>query len=174
MKVKGIDVVSYSQHFQELVLMCGRMFPEEFNEVKKYVEGLPDMIQGSVMAFKPKIIQESIEFATEMMDQKIQCFQGLHYRADDKKEYGGSLPLCPKCNYHHKGQCAPMCNNCKKVSHLDCDCRSLAANANNQINSKANQMVVTCFENQAGNGGAQARAYAVGNARKNSDSNVGT
>ncbi|GJZ66186.1 hypothetical protein Tco_0622882 [Tanacetum coccineum] len=25
----------------------------------------------------------------------------------DKKPYGGSRPLCPKCNYHHEGPCAP-------------------------------------------------------------------
>ncbi|GKG41928.1 hypothetical protein Tco_0473679, partial [Tanacetum coccineum] len=36
----------------------------------------------------------------------------------EKKVYGGSKPLCPKCNYHHDGQCAPRCNNCKKVGHL--------------------------------------------------------
>nr|GEW22005.1 putative reverse transcriptase domain-containing protein [Tanacetum cinerariifolium] len=50
----------------------------------------------------------------------------------EKKEYVGSLPLCIKCNYHYNGQCAPKCNNCKKVGHLACDCRSLAATANNQ------------------------------------------
>ncbi|GKF83167.1 hypothetical protein Tco_0244823, partial [Tanacetum coccineum] len=33
----------------QLALMCGRMFPKESDEVEKYVGGLPDMIQGSVM-----------------------------------------------------------------------------------------------------------------------------
>ncbi|GKE69368.1 hypothetical protein Tco_1527440 [Tanacetum coccineum] len=62
------DVLSYNQHFQELSLMCGRMFPEESDEVEKYVGRLPDMIQGSVMASKPKTMQDAIEFATELMD----------------------------------------------------------------------------------------------------------
>ncbi|GJX83984.1 reverse transcriptase domain-containing protein [Tanacetum coccineum] len=44
LKVKGTDVESYSQRFQELALMCSRMFPEESDKVKKYVGGLPDMI----------------------------------------------------------------------------------------------------------------------------------
>nr|GEV46836.1 hypothetical protein [Tanacetum cinerariifolium] len=114
----------------------------------------------------------------------------------DNKEYGGSLPLCPKCNYHHKGQCALRYNNFKKVGHLACDCRSPVANVNdnNQRNSRVNQRVLTCLEcgvqglykkdcpklknnnreNQAGNAGAQARAYAAGNAGKNSESNVVT
>ncbi|GJU31885.1 putative reverse transcriptase domain-containing protein [Tanacetum coccineum] len=47
LKVKGNDMESYNQRFQELALMCGRMFPEESDEVEKYVDGLPDMIQGS-------------------------------------------------------------------------------------------------------------------------------
>nr|GEW22592.1 hypothetical protein [Tanacetum cinerariifolium] len=47
------------------------MFPEESNEVEKYFGGLPDMIHGSVKASKPKTMHEAIEFATELMDQKI-------------------------------------------------------------------------------------------------------
>nr|GEU36818.1 putative reverse transcriptase domain-containing protein [Tanacetum cinerariifolium] len=47
---------------------------KEFDEVKKYVGGLPDMIQGSMMASKPKIMQEAIEFTTELIDQKIRTF----------------------------------------------------------------------------------------------------
>ncbi|GJW47043.1 hypothetical protein Tco_0078689 [Tanacetum coccineum] len=68
LKVKGADVLSYNQRFQELALMCERMFLEESDEVEKYVDGLPDMIQGSVMASKPKTMQDAIEFATELMD----------------------------------------------------------------------------------------------------------
>ncbi|GKC71643.1 reverse transcriptase domain-containing protein [Tanacetum coccineum] len=43
LKVKGTDVTSYTLHFQELALMCGRMFHEESDEVEKYVGGLPNM-----------------------------------------------------------------------------------------------------------------------------------
>nr|GFD24223.1 hypothetical protein [Tanacetum cinerariifolium] len=82
----------------------------------------------------------------------------------------------------------------KKVGHQARDCRGSAATANNQRALMAIQRVVTCFEygvqghykkdcpklknnnhgNQAGYGGATARAYAVGNAGKNLDSNVVT
>ncbi|GJZ27681.1 putative reverse transcriptase domain-containing protein [Tanacetum coccineum] len=47
LKVKGTDVTSYTLRFQELALMCGRMFHEESEEVEKYVGGLPDMIRGN-------------------------------------------------------------------------------------------------------------------------------
>nr|GFC02439.1 hypothetical protein [Tanacetum cinerariifolium] len=39
-----------------------------------YVEGLPDMIHGSVVASKPKTMQEAIEITTELMDKKIRTF----------------------------------------------------------------------------------------------------
>ncbi|GJU58282.1 hypothetical protein Tco_1236048, partial [Tanacetum coccineum] len=71
LKVKGTDVVSYNQRFQELALMYDRMFLEESDKIEKYVGGLPDMIHGSVMASKPKTMQDAIEFATELIDKKI-------------------------------------------------------------------------------------------------------
>ncbi|GJV76732.1 hypothetical protein Tco_1508316 [Tanacetum coccineum] len=43
----------------------------ESDVVEKYVDGLPNMIHGSVKASKPKTMQEAIEFATELMDKKI-------------------------------------------------------------------------------------------------------
>nr|GFC91502.1 reverse transcriptase domain-containing protein [Tanacetum cinerariifolium] len=54
LKVKGTDLASYTQRFQELALLCGRMFSEESDKIEKYVRGLLDMIHGSVVASKPK------------------------------------------------------------------------------------------------------------------------
>ncbi|GJT47027.1 putative reverse transcriptase domain-containing protein [Tanacetum coccineum] len=72
--VKGTDLASYTQRFQELALMCGRMFSEESDKIEKYVGGIPNMIHGSVMASKPKTMQDAVEFATELMDKKIRTF----------------------------------------------------------------------------------------------------
>ncbi|GKE74084.1 putative reverse transcriptase domain-containing protein [Tanacetum coccineum] len=74
LKVKGIDLTSYTKLFQELALLCGRMFPEESDKIEKYVSGLPDMIHGSVVASKPKTMQEAVEIATELMDKNIRTF----------------------------------------------------------------------------------------------------
>ncbi|GJU81349.1 reverse transcriptase domain-containing protein [Tanacetum coccineum] len=67
LKVKGTDVVSYIQHFQELALLCVRMFPEESDQVEKYTGGLPDSIQGNVMSARPKTLQEAIELAKDLI-----------------------------------------------------------------------------------------------------------
>ncbi|GKF34096.1 putative reverse transcriptase domain-containing protein, partial [Tanacetum coccineum] len=87
-------------------------------------------------------------------------------RPGEKKPYGGFKPLCPKCNYHHDGQCAPKCTNFKRTGHSACDCRSQPDAANNQRALGANQ--------RAGNGNVVARAYVVGNVGKNPDANVVT
>ncbi|GJT65895.1 hypothetical protein Tco_1017375 [Tanacetum coccineum] len=67
-KVQGTDVVAYNQRFQELALLCDRMFPEETDKIERYVGGMPDLIYSSVVASKPKTMQEAIEMATELMD----------------------------------------------------------------------------------------------------------
>nr|GEX05794.1 hypothetical protein [Tanacetum cinerariifolium] len=171
---KGTDVVSYTQHFQDLALMYGRMFSEESDKVEKYVGELPDMIQGSKLRTfaerqaenKRKLDDNSRNNHTQQQPHKRKNV-ARDYTAwpSEKREYGGSLPLCTKCNYHHNGQYAPKCNNCKKVSHLAHDSRSLVATANNQRAPR------NCG-NQARNGEARARAYVVGNGGTNPDSNV--
>ncbi|GJV85039.1 putative reverse transcriptase domain-containing protein [Tanacetum coccineum] len=224
LKVKGTDLTSYTQRFQELALLCGRMFPEESDKIEKYVGGLPDMIHGSVVASKPKTMQEAVEIATELMDKKIRTFAdrqtenkrkqdnnqqqqqpqnkrqntGRAYAAGtgEKKLYGGSKPLCPKCNYHHDGPCAPKCHKCNRVGHLARDCRSPAnANtANNQRGTRTGQKP-TCYEcgaqghfkrecpklknnnNQGyptGNVNVIAKVYMVGHAGTNPESNIVT
>ncbi|GJY46159.1 reverse transcriptase domain-containing protein [Tanacetum coccineum] len=72
--VKGTAVECYTQRFQELILLCLRIVPDESDKVERYVGGLPDSIQGSVMASKPKMLQEAIELARSLMDQKVRAY----------------------------------------------------------------------------------------------------
>nr|GEW56634.1 hypothetical protein [Tanacetum cinerariifolium] len=68
-------------------------------------------------------------------------------RHGEKKHYGGSKPLCSKCNYHHDGPCAPKFHQCNKFGHLARDCRSsINANTSNiQKGTRASQKA-TCYE----------------------------
>nr|GEX08411.1 hypothetical protein [Tanacetum cinerariifolium] len=65
--------------------MCARMFPEESDKIERYVGGLPDMIHGSVMASKPKTVQDAVEFATELMDKKIRTLLNVRLRIKGSK-----------------------------------------------------------------------------------------
>ncbi|GJX15251.1 reverse transcriptase domain-containing protein [Tanacetum coccineum] len=95
LKVKGTDVVAYSRRFQQLALMCSRMFPEEIDKIEKYIGGLPDMIHGSVKASKPKTMQEAIEFTTELMDEKTHAY--AERQAERKRKN------CPKLRNNDRG-----------------------------------------------------------------------
>nr|GEY64018.1 putative reverse transcriptase domain-containing protein [Tanacetum cinerariifolium] len=83
----------------ELDLLCGRMFLEESDKIEKYIRGLPDMIHGSVVASKPKTIQEAIEIETELMDQKFALLL--------------NKPTCYECGVqgHFKRECPKLRNN---------------------------------------------------------------
>ncbi|GKC91242.1 reverse transcriptase domain-containing protein [Tanacetum coccineum] len=71
LKVKGTDVIGYNQRFQELALLCVRMFLEESDKIERYVGGLPDMIHGNIVASRPKTMQKAVEMATKLMDKKV-------------------------------------------------------------------------------------------------------
>nr|GFB52926.1 reverse transcriptase domain-containing protein [Tanacetum cinerariifolium] len=42
--VKGNDLTAYIQRFQELILLCTRMVPDEEDRVERFIKGLPDNI----------------------------------------------------------------------------------------------------------------------------------
>ncbi|GKB32629.1 putative reverse transcriptase domain-containing protein [Tanacetum coccineum] len=148
-KVKDTDIPSYTLRFQELALMCGRMFPEESDEVEKY------MNQKLITIFERQAEQKrKIEFNAGnnqgYQQQNKRQNTGRAYTAGtgEKREYTGSLPLYTKCNYHHKGPCAPRCNKCKRIGHLARDYRSFGPNNNNNNhgNSRTTQSAITCYE----------------------------
>nr|GEY53919.1 hypothetical protein [Tanacetum cinerariifolium] len=47
--------------------MTDKMFPDESDQIEWYIGGLPDMIYESVVASKPKTMQEAIEMATKLL-----------------------------------------------------------------------------------------------------------
>nr|GEU48742.1 hypothetical protein [Tanacetum cinerariifolium] len=171
LKVKDTDVTSYTLRFQELALMCGRMFHEESEEVEKYVGGLPDMIRGNVMSYQPKTMAKAIEFANDQMDQKVLTISerqaeqkkkmelnagnNQRYQQQNKRQNSGrAYTAGPGEKREHTGFIAFMYQG-----HFKKDCPKLK-NGNPG--------------NQRGNGNALAKVYVVGNAGTNPDSNVVT
>ncbi|GKA55662.1 reverse transcriptase domain-containing protein, partial [Tanacetum coccineum] len=87
LKVKGNDVPAYTECFQELTLICTKFVANETEKVDKYISGLPDNIYGNVKSARPKTLDETIELANDLMDQKLRTYaerQSDHKRkADD-------------------------------------------------------------------------------------------
>ncbi|GJS06469.1 reverse transcriptase domain-containing protein [Tanacetum coccineum] len=184
--VKGTDVVSYTQRFQELALLCSRMVPREFDKVEKYVGGLLDNIQGNVMQanIKRRIDNNPKDNHVLQLPYKRQnVARAYTVGPSENKEYDGTLPLCNKCKLHYNGPCTVKCANYKKVGHMTRDSRSPTA--------VVDQRTLTCFEcrnqgnyrsecprlknqncrNQTGNSDARGRVYALRGGEDDQDPN---
>ncbi|GJS51255.1 reverse transcriptase domain-containing protein [Tanacetum coccineum] len=162
LKVKGTDVVTYSRRFQQLALMCSRMFPEEIDKIEKYIGGLPDMILGSVKASKSKTMQEVIEFTTELMEDKTQAY--AERQAERKRKYD-DLSKHQNQQQHKKRKRAEH----KPGPHSNgkSDRQTHTPGLNLCVPSVITIMKV--LVHLAGNDRAPAKVYVVGNAGKNPD-----
>ncbi|GJY09485.1 putative reverse transcriptase domain-containing protein [Tanacetum coccineum] len=186
-------------------------------------------IYGNVKSSKPKTLDETIELANDLMDQKLRTYaersdnkrkaedstrnnhghqqqpfkkqnvaKVYNMGTSEKKTYGGNLPKCTKCHFHHNGPCTQKCHKCNKVGHFARDCRS-SGNTNVANTQRGNGETPSgngCFEcgaaghfkrdcpklknKDGGNRNAQGWVYAVRNAEKRGnapggpDSNVVT
>ncbi|GKC79148.1 putative reverse transcriptase domain-containing protein [Tanacetum coccineum] len=157
LKVKGTEHASYTQHFQELELLCGRMFSAESDE--EAIELANELMDQKVCTYAEIQVENKrtqddssrdYHNQNQQLNKKQNVVRAYTAGSDDKKEYRGSLPKCTKFNYHHQGPCAPRCHNCNKVGHLAHDCRNPAcandANGNNQRNQGTAQRGTTFFE----------------------------
>nr|GFC81462.1 hypothetical protein [Tanacetum cinerariifolium] len=132
------------------------------------------MIYGSVVASKPKMMQEAIEIATKLMDKKVLTFaeretankrklentsrttrnqQQQQQQHSNKRQNTGRVYTT--ASGHKSG-----CYECGVQGHFKRECPKLKNN-NNQ-------------GNQGGRNNALARVYAVGRAGADPDANIVT
>ncbi|GJR58447.1 hypothetical protein Tco_1500609 [Tanacetum coccineum] len=63
-----------TERFQELTMMCTKMVPEEEDRVEKFIGGLPDNIQGNVIATESTRLQDVVRIANNLMGQKLKGY----------------------------------------------------------------------------------------------------
>ncbi|GJR81163.1 putative reverse transcriptase domain-containing protein [Tanacetum coccineum] len=188
-EVKGNDVPAYTERFQELTLICTKFVANETEKVDKYISGLPDNIYGNVKSARPKTLDETIELANDLMDQKLRTYAERQSdnkrKADDssRNNHGHPETTMVTSNNPSRGRMSPRSTGNTNV-------------ANNQKGNGAAPKGNGCFEcgapghfkrdcpklknKDGGNGNAQGWVYAVGNAKKrgnasgNPDANVVT
>ncbi|GJX10612.1 putative reverse transcriptase domain-containing protein [Tanacetum coccineum] len=134
---------------------------DEIEKVDKYISGLPDNIHGNVMSARPKTLNDAIELANDLMDQKLRTYAERQAQVKIRL-YTGNLPLCTSAITTYTRQCAPSeenakgsCYECGNTGHIKKNCPKLKNRRNGN-----------------GNGTAQGRAYALGGRDNSPDSNV--
>nr|GFA41030.1 hypothetical protein [Tanacetum cinerariifolium] len=154
LKVRNNDIPAYTNRFQELALICTKFVSNETEKVDKYISGLPDNIYGNVKSSKPKTLDETIELANNLMDQKLRhyardCWSTGNTNATNNRGVNGPNPRGN--GYFECGDPGHFKRDCPKLKNKD-----------------------------RGNGNAQGWVYVVGNAERNGnaagnpDSNVVT
>nr|GEX53529.1 reverse transcriptase domain-containing protein [Tanacetum cinerariifolium] len=117
--IEGNDLTAYTRRFQELVLLCTRMVPSEEEKVKRFIKGLPDNIQGNLIAAEPIQLQDAIHIANNLIDQKLKGYA--------------------------RRPCPMRCGNCKRVGHMTRDCK-VTVTSNTQRAPVGSQHGVVCYE----------------------------
>ncbi|GJS13758.1 putative reverse transcriptase domain-containing protein [Tanacetum coccineum] len=201
LKVKGNDVPAYTERFQELTLICTKFVANETEKVDKYINGLPDNIYRNVKSARTKTLDETIELANDLMDQKLRTY--AERQSDNKRKADDSS----RNNHGHQQQpfkrqnVAKFYNMGQAKGSLMGDLWPNAPSAIFTTMARAPRGATTpkgngCFEcgapghfkrdcpklknKDGGNGNAQGWVYAVRNAEKrgnapgNPDANVVT
>ncbi|GKC17725.1 putative reverse transcriptase domain-containing protein [Tanacetum coccineum] len=199
--VKGNDLTAYTKRFQELVLLCTRMVPNDEDKVERFVGGLPDNIQGNVIAAEPTKLQDTIRVANNLMDQKL---KGYARSAENKRRLDnntrdnrGQQSVFKRQNVRDqnvaraytagnnkkKGYVGflPYCNKCKIHHAGQCTVRCgnckrvghMTRDCKNRGNKTGNKNG-NKTKNQTGGNEATIRAYAISGGGIIPDSNVVT
>ncbi|XP_071741232.1 uncharacterized protein [Rutidosis leptorrhynchoides] len=170
LKVKGTNIEAYTNRFLELATLCPDMVPTEHKNIERYVEGLPDEIQGNVIAAGKETVDGVILMAQNLVMAKRRKLatnkqtevkaadnkrkfepaqslgQGSNKRVSDatKSGYIGTKPLCSRCDKHHHGRCTVEYSRCKKIGHLAKNCKVVLP-ATNTPAAKTNPTVPICY-----------------------------
>ncbi|GJS04347.1 putative reverse transcriptase domain-containing protein [Tanacetum coccineum] len=141
--VKGNDLTTYTQRFQELTMLCTKMVPEEKDRVKKFIGGLLDNIQGNVIAAEPARLQDAIRIANNLTDQKL---KGYAAKSVENKR---RLDFNQKDNHVQQPPHKRQNKECPKLKNQ---------NHGNKARNKANE--------------GRGKAYVLGGGEANLDSNI--
>ncbi|GJR81791.1 putative reverse transcriptase domain-containing protein [Tanacetum coccineum] len=161
----GVEA-AYAMNWVELM----KMLPDEEDRVERVIGGLPDNIQGNMIAANPAKLQDAIRIANQLMDKKV---QGYATRSAESKRMmesnlwdnrGQQLPFKRQ---NTSGQNVARAYTAGNNERRGKDCPKLRSqNRGNQARNKNG--------NKTRGNEATTKAYAIGGGGTNPDSNVVT
>ncbi|GJR82077.1 reverse transcriptase domain-containing protein [Tanacetum coccineum] len=165
-QVKGNDIPAYTECFQELTLICTKFVANETEKVDKYISGLPDNIYGNVKSSRPKMLDETIKLANDLMDQKLHTY--VERQFDNKRKADDSS----RNNHCHQQQPFKR-QNVAKVYNIGTGEKKSYGGSLPKSSGNTN-VVNTQKDNGTNPKGNVGNAEKKGNASGNPDSNVVT
>ncbi|GKB62402.1 retrovirus-related pol polyprotein from transposon TNT 1-94, partial [Tanacetum coccineum] len=167
LKVKGTDVIGYNQRFQELALLCVRMFPEESDKIKRYdaIEMATELMDKTISTLVERQAENKRKLdnnnqAQQQSPKRKNVAQAYAAGTGERKEYAGTLPFsttganCTQCKVLNQGTLT--CYECGNPGYYRSDCPELK----NQNHG-----------NQAEGTGARGMVYAFGGGETKQDIN---
>nr|GEX39202.1 copia protein [Tanacetum cinerariifolium] len=148
LKVKENNVLAHTKCFQELTIICTKFVADEIEKIDKYVSGLldNDNVYASMKASKSKTLDETIELANDLMDQKLRT--NAERQSNNKRMADESF----RNNHGHQQQ-TPKRKNVARVYNIrtwhfarEYKSSGNANVANAQRNNEANPKGNGCFE----------------------------
>ncbi|GKC29314.1 putative reverse transcriptase domain-containing protein [Tanacetum coccineum] len=82
---------------------------------------------------------------SQQQNKEHKVFRAYTIRLSNKEDYAGNLPWCNRCNFHHIGQCAEKCGNCKWRGHQARDCRIPVPRAKQRSVVSGKKAKVICY-----------------------------
>nr|GEW27968.1 putative reverse transcriptase domain-containing protein [Tanacetum cinerariifolium] len=160
--VKNNVLAAYTYRFQELTMLCTRMVPQEEDQIKRCVGGLPNNSQGNVMFVEPTRLQDAIRLANSLMDQKL---KGYAIKNTKNKRMLEDCKVTISTISTQKGQVVNqrviICFERERQGHYRSDCPKLKdQNCGNKS------------RNKNGVGEARGKAYMLSGGDANTDLNV--
>ncbi|GJZ90673.1 putative reverse transcriptase domain-containing protein [Tanacetum coccineum] len=182
--VKNNDLAAYTQRFQELTMMCTKMVPEEEDRVEKFIGGLPDNIQGNVIAAEPTRLQDAVRIANNLMDQKLKGYavkntENKRRFEVNQRDNRGQQPPFKRPNVGGQNVARAYTAGNNEKNHIMNCCLSVTSvsfTMKDHAQSDCPKLKDQNFGNKAGNknrvGEERGKAYVLGGGDANLDSNV--
>nr|GEZ21803.1 hypothetical protein [Tanacetum cinerariifolium] len=155
----GVDAAYAIKWAGLMKLMTEVMVPDEEDRVERFIRGLPDNIQGNVIAANPARLQDAIRIANQLMDNKIQSYaarsaENTRRMESNPRDNHGQQPSFKRKNttgqnvaraYTAGNNERKGCGNYKKIGYQTRD-RRVTVTLNTQGASVGNQQGIVCYE----------------------------